>query len=269
MAGERELAEIQSPLLRRSEPAWYKEPPAAAPSESLDPELLQTLLFMGRVEDHTSAYSLFSYLNPKLQEDIEFAGEAATWATQEWWHGQQIWSLLRHFEPSMDRARDRVQQASTLSLWHKFKQRLIAELGPMTLGPETMAGIVAVRGFYNELTTRAGYNLLRELADHPDLAILKPIADEESLHAANYRKRAEEILDGSRRAQSVARFVVKHNVMIVGEDYRGTSEADAVIRTLFGNSRAAGVAASVDEALSTLPGLQGLNILQARVSQAL
>jgi hypothetical protein len=239
--------------------------------DPLMPAHAEALLYMRRVEDHTSSYSLFAKLNPQLQGDVIYAGQVALWEYQEWCHAEQLSRIITFLEPdAMDRRSDRMVQQRERDAIGRFTRPLGAMGLIAAVGPDIASAVVAVRGYFNELTTGYGYSMLLELADHPLLDKTLPnIRKEETMHATLYKERALEKLDGSKTAQRVVRMILSRKPTIVGEEYRGTAEADIVIKTLFANKRFADIAERIDSNLANLPGMKGLAPMQRRVRQAM
>jgi hypothetical protein len=132
----------------------------------------------------------------------------------------------------------------------------------------------STRIYRNEVMTLKGYGSLLSKVNtpkpHPVLdPLLRNLMSEESHHARFYRQIAERYLGSNPRARRAARYAMNRWWGIVGENFAGSDGADRVLLYLFRDERGRDLADKVDEAVSSLPGLKGVNPMRRRVDQAI
>jgi hypothetical protein len=94
--------------------------------------------------------------------------------------------------------------------------------------------------------------------------VLSRIAAQETRHIAFYASQARERLGRSRKAQRITRFALRSAWQPVGSGVMPASEVRHHVEHLLSDD-AAEVARRVDAKIDTLPGLQGMRLVEGRV----
>ena len=118
-------------------------------------------------------------------------------------------------------------------------------------------------GAANEWSAITAYNRMADLEEDPVLAeLLKRIAKQEARHVAFYTSQARDRLGKSRKAQVLARFALKNFWAPVGSSIMDRTEVVHVMGHLMGGPEGRKGARKIDTAISGLPGLEGLTIVE-------
>ncbi|MCU1407263.1 MAG: ferritin-like protein, partial [Glaciihabitans sp.] len=117
-------------------------------------------------------------------------------------------------------------------------------------------------GAANEYSAITAYNRMAELENDPVLAeLLKRIAKQEARHVAFYTSQARERLAKSKKAQVMARFALSNFWAPVGSSIMEKVEVQHVMGQLMGGPEGRKAARKIDTAISGMPGLSGLSIV--------
>ncbi|MCU1514120.1 MAG: ferritin-like protein, partial [Microbacteriaceae bacterium] len=118
-------------------------------------------------------------------------------------------------------------------------------------------------GAANEWSAITAYNRMADLEEDPVLAeLLKRIAKQEARHVAFYTSQARDRLAKSKKAQVLARFALKNFWSPVGSSIMEKSEVIHVMGHLMSGPDGRKGARKIDTAISGLPGMSGLRIVE-------
>ena len=133
---------------------------------------------------------------------------------------------------------------------------------------ERLVALHMTWGAINEWTAQASYARLGQRAGHPVLSeLLKRIARQEGRHVDFYASQAGERLAASPAAQRVVRWGLRRLWRPVGSGIMPAAETDFVIRHLYAGPDGAPYVERIDKRIERLPGLAGLGLVAAAVSQ--
>ncbi|MCU1533851.1 MAG: hypothetical protein JWR53_332, partial [Glaciihabitans sp.] len=171
----------------------------------LNDQSLRTLRYMTDVEYHTVCYTRDLLTTPSHKE-AEMSSFMTMWNREEFWHGEALATVLGHHGIVVD-----FDELKATRLKLGWKDRL-DPIKQSLLGKLVGADFVAVHmawGAANELSAIQAYNRMADLEKDPTLAVLlKRIAAQEARHVAFYTSQARDRLAKSKRAQTLARFVL-------------------------------------------------------------
>jgi hypothetical protein len=231
-------------------------------SAPLDEPSLRCLRYMHDVEGHTACY-LRDVLVTRAHKDPTLTAFMACWAYEEHWHGEAIARVLEaHGEPSgrtrLERMRRRLPRRDAV-------RPLLFSLASAVSG--SLPAVHMVWGAVNEWSTQAGYGRLAAKSGHPVLGdLLRRIMKQEGRHIDFYSHEAKVRLAERPRAQSLARFALRHFWSPVGSGVMPEEEVRFLARHLFGGTEGIEAARRIDRQIDRLPGLRGLHLLEGSVA---
>jgi hypothetical protein len=219
---------------------------------------LRTLRYMADVEYHTVCYTRDLLTTPSHKE-AEMGAFMTMWNREEFWHGEALATVLGIHGIIVDF--DELK-AKRLKLGWRDKLDPIKQ---SVIGKVVGADFVAVHmawGAANEWSAITAYNRMAALEEDPVLAeLLKRIAKQEARHVAFYTSQARDRLAKSTKAQKFARFALSNFWAPVGSSIMEKNEVKHVMGHLMGGEEGRKAARKIDTAISGLPGLQGLTIV--------
>lgn len=219
---------------------------------------LRTLRYMADVEYHTVCYTRDLLTTPSHKE-AEMGAFMTMWNREEFWHGEALATVLGIHGITVDF--DELK-AKRLKLGWRDKLDPIKQ---SVIGKVVGADFVAVHmawGAANEWSAITAYNRMAALEEDPVLAeLLKRIAKQEARHVAFYTSQARERLAKSVKAQKFARFALSNFWAPVGSSIMEKNEVKHVMGHLMGGEDGRKAARKIDTAISGLPGLEGLTIV--------
>jgi hypothetical protein len=219
---------------------------------------LRTLRYMADVEYHTVCYTRDLLTTPSHKE-AEMGAFMTMWNREEFWHGEALATVLGIHGIVVDF--DELK-AKRLKLGWRDKLDPIKQ---SVIGKVVGADFVAVHmawGAANEWSAITAYNRMAALEEDPVLAeLLKRIAKQEARHVAFYTSQARERLAKSTKAQKFARFALSNFWAPVGSSIMEKNEVKHVMGHLMGGEDGRKAARKIDTAISGLPGLEGLTIV--------
>jgi hypothetical protein len=219
---------------------------------------LRTLRYMADVEYHTVCYTRDLLTTPSHKE-AEMGAFMTMWNREEFWHGEALATVLGIHGITVDF--DELK-AKRLKLGWRDKLDPIKQ---SVIGKVVGADFVAVHmawGAANEWSAITAYNRMAALEEDPVLAeLLKRIAKQEARHVAFYTSQARERLAKSTKAQKFARFALSNFWAPVGSSIMEKNEVKHVMGHLMGGTDGRKAARKIDTAISGLPGLEGLTIV--------
>lgn len=230
----------------------------------LRPESLRVLKYMCDVEYHTVCY-LRDLLTTPSHKEPEIGSFMTMWNREEFWHGEALAAVLGKHGITVDY--DELK-ATRLKLGWKdrldpIKQSLLGGL----VGHDFVAVHMAW-GAANEWSANAAYHRMAKLENHPVLAeLLKRIAQQETKHVAFYASQARTRLEASKKAQVIARFVLKKFWAPVGSGISTDSEVTHVMGHLFAGAEGRKLVRDIDSHIAKMPGMEGLTIVETALDK--
>lgn len=217
--------------------------------------------YFSDIEYQTVMY-MRDLLHTKAIEDPDMVSFLCMWNYEEHFHGQALSRLLEDCGASQEKSRiantrKKVTLHEKITGWGAaLFSRIFTHHYP---------ALFMTWGAINELTTLRAYERLEEMTQNPVLKILcQRIAKQERRHFAWYHNKARETLSRSIRTQKITRFVLERFWTPVGEGVKTPEEVSRLIQTLFEGKLAYDLAVEVDEKASSLPGLEGMNLMKNR-----
>jgi hypothetical protein len=224
------------------------------------------LTYFADVENQSLRY-LRMLLEMKIAYQPDVAAFLAIWNYEEFFHGHALEQLLRSCGVRIEE--DRREQ--------KQRQKHLNEYIEIALLPflsrvyrEAFPAVYLTFGAIAELTTLHAYESLAARSQNPALRTLaERIARQERRHFAWYFNNAEARLARSTTAQHLTRLLLRFNWVPVGAGIHHKNEVARLFRILFyPRPKAQQLVRSIDEKLASLPGLQGLALMQGYFARA-
>jgi hypothetical protein len=220
---------------------------------------LRTLRYMTDVEYHTVCYTRDLLTTPSHKE-ADMSAFMTMWNREEFWHGEALATVLGMHGITVDF--DEVKAGRMKLGWRDrldpIKQSVIGKIA----GNDFVAVHMAW-GAANEWSAIQAYNRMADLEEDPVLAeLLKRIAKQEARHVAFYTSQARDRLAKSRKAQVLARFALGNFWAPVGSSIMERDEVIHVMSHLMSGPEGRKSARKIDAAISGLPGLTGLKIVE-------
>jgi rubrerythrin len=254
---------------------------ADIPNHPLSDGDIMCMHYMMDIESHTVVY-LRDLLATRAAADPYVTGFLCCWVYEELWHGEAFSDFLRAYGIELP-AEPKLPDGSTpMPTRPNRTRRLREQLGaghrlsllPTMLGSILMRDFVALHmtwGAINELSTLTAYHQLIRRSRHPVLhQMLRRVIQDERRHFAFYRAQAKARLAASPRAGQLVRLALKAFWTPVGAGVKSQEEVDALAIHLFGDCDEGREAMrEIDATVSSLPGLEGLTLLEATLDAAL
>lgn len=242
-------------------------------------EEARCLAYMMDIESHTVIF-LRDLLATKAAFEPDITAFLSCWVYEELWHGEAFSRFLGEAgfatEPDGERTSwdDPYPSKVVRNSW--IRRKIGAKGYAAHIG--TLIGSAAVRDFpalhmtwgaVNELSTLTGYHRLIAKTEHPVMVdLLGRVIKDERRHYAFYRNQAALRLRRNVRTQRVVRWAMEHLWAPVGTGVRPQIETDFVVAYLMGDHDGFQVAREMDATLSELPGLEGVELVQSAVRDA-
>jgi hypothetical protein len=263
--------------------AWFHETDWDRSAEVKLPDIaLKTIKYFGLIEGNVcKTYVRLASASKAIREKTDYTDFSAwAWPGDENGHSIALFRFLDQYHGRTASTRQKELDDKFNNQSKKEKLGIAALQLAGVVAPRTYAAVYAVRGYYNESVTLAGYGSLlgkvnevsnRQIGEpHPVLdKIFRSVMKEERNHRNSYRPMAERFLSESSIHQTAARKSLEVMPGLVGENFGGGREADEVLLYLFKDIRGRELAEKIDHKMSSLPGLAGVTPTQNRVEQAL
>ena len=226
---------------------------------------LRVLRYMCDVESHTVCYLRDLLVTPS-HADPEVTTFLTMWNYEEYWHGEVLADVLAAH--GIQTSSEHIVEVRTRQGWKDkiapIKQSLLANL----IGEDFIATHMAW-GAINEWLTHAGYSALKRIEKNPVLdEVLTRIAAQETRHIAFYASQARERLARSKKARRITRFALAKAWQPVGSGVMPQPEVRHLVSPLMG-ADGGDTVRRLDAKIDTLPGLQGLRLMERRVDAIL
>lgn len=232
----------------------------------LTPDEVFALTYFADVENQSLRY-LRMLLGMKIAFQPDVSAFLAIWNYEEFFHGHELERLLSVCGLRIsDNRRELKQQSSRLN--EKIEALLVPILS--RIYADEFPAVYLTFGAMAELTTLRGYESLAERSQNPGLRLLSErIAKQERRHFAWYFNGAQALLANSPTAQRITRHALQLNWLPVGAGIHEPHEVERLFRILFYPREAARARVrEIDARITSLPGLQGLSLLQRYFARA-
>jgi hypothetical protein len=225
-----------------------------------------TLTYFADVENQSLRY-LRMLLDMKIAFQPDVAAFLAIWNYEEFFHGYELEQLLRSC--GVELAPERREQKRRGRGWNEYVEALLVPLLSRVYA-DAFPAVYLSFGAIAELTTLRGYENLAQRSPNPALRLLaERIAKQERRHFAWYFNNAEGLLARSATAQRLTRRLLHFTWVPVGAGVHQPEEVARLFRVLFyPRADAAALVRSIDDKIATLPGLQGLSLMQGYFQRA-
>jgi hypothetical protein len=188
------------------------------------------------------------------------------WGVEEITHGELINRFLEEagFESGNDWFAETKRQIPA-----SYKRQMNLTLTLTNFVGRKFIGAHMAYGAVNEFSALQSYRRLAELADHPVLTfIMRGIMREESVHSLFYWNVAKLELERSAVSRKLARFVLKHFYVPVGQGAKAAKDAKYTISTLFGEQESLNrLDKHVTQRMQELPGFNGLQSVTEKLTK--
>jgi len=232
----------------------------------------------GLTEDEKFVLTYFSdvesqtirYLKMLLQMKIAFKPSVAafltTWSYEEFFHGYELGRLMAVCGSPLDD--NRVENVSGKARFNEWLEAMFAPMLSRIFSNQFPAVYLSF-GAIQEMTTLRGYEHLRHYTRNPVLQLLcERIAKQERRHFAWYFNHARELLLESRGARILARKLLEFNWVPVGAGIKSPDEVKRLFSTLFPVETARKLVREIDAKMGTLPGLEGIRLMEPYFEKA-
>lgn len=237
---------------------------AAKSGLSLDERF--ALTYFSDIESQTIRY-LRTLLGMKIAFQPAIAAFLSTWSYEEFYHGHALGRLLAECGYPLEENRVSVVEKKA-----GFNEWLEVAFGPLLsrIFSRQFPALYMAFGAVQELTTLRGYERLGESTSNPILKTLcLRIAKQERRHFAWYFNNAREQLVNSRSAQRLTRKLLELFWVPVGAGVKTRKEVIRLFSILFPEGHGQGLIAEVDRRIGTLPGLNGIRLMQSYFEKAI
>lgn len=233
---------------------------AEAARTGLSADEIFTLTYFADVENQSLRY-LRMLLGMKIAFQPDVAAFLAIWNYEEFFHGHALEQLLTHCGVHI--GSDRRERKRRDKRLNEYIEALLVPL-LSRLYADAFPAVYLTFGAIAELTTLRGYESLAARSQNPALRLLaERIAKQERRHFAWYFNNAAARLDGSRTAQRLTRRLLRFNWVPVGAGIHEPDEVSRLFRILFyPRDSARQLVHGIDTKLASLPGLEGLALMQ-------
>ncbi|MEO7803982.1 MAG: ferritin-like domain-containing protein [Actinomycetota bacterium] len=243
------------------------------------PAEARCLTYMMDIESHTVIF-LRDLLATRAAFEPDITAFLSCWVYEELWHGEAFSRFLGEagfsLAPDGERTGAETSYPSRVArnTWIRRKmgsKGYAAHMGTL-LGSALVRDFPAIHmtwGAVNEFSTLTAYHRLIAKTEHPIMIdLLQRVIKDERRHYAFYRNQASLRLACSRQARKVTRWAMEKVWAPVGTGVRPQAETDFVVAYLMGDPGGMQTAREMDSAMSQLPGLGGLRIVENSVKEA-
>jgi len=231
---------------------------AACKAHGLTDREIECLKFFADIESQTVYYFLEI---AKLQavRDPGFLTFLTMWNYEEYFHSHAITRVLVECGVPVESATERstrIRGTRRFRTWlEDTSQTLMSKLFP-----RRFIGLWCFWGSMQECLTTQAYEEVMRATQNPVLAeLMRRIAKQERRHFAYYYNEARErLLDPG--TQRLCRFIAKNFYAPVGAGVKSAEQAAQLVATLFPGDRIFEVMGYIEKRVSTLPGMEGLDV---------
>lgn len=217
------------------------------------------LTYFSDIESQTIRY-MKMLLRMKIAFKPDVAAFLTVWNYEEYFHGYELAKLLAVCGHPLEE--NRVEQVKNRARFNEWLEMLFAPLLSKIFSHQFPAVYLSF-GAIQEMTTLRGYENLRNYTRNPALKILcDRIAKQERRHFAWYFNHARELLEKSHGSRLLTRRLLKFNWVPVGAGVKTPPEVKRLFTSIFPGEAGRKVVKEVDAKISTLPGLEGLQLME-------
>lgn len=204
------------------------------------------------------------YLRTLLQMKIAFRPSVmaflTTWSYEEFFHGHTLARLMAECGHPLEE--NRIEAVTGKARFNEWLEKIMGPLASRVFSNQFPAVYMSF-GAIQEMTTLRGYERLKESTKNPVLKVLcDRIARQERRHFAWYFNSAREQLAHSRGARWLARKILELNWVPVGAGVKSRDEVNRLFSILFPGDTGRKLVREVDTKISTLPGLEGIRLME-------
>jgi hypothetical protein len=223
------------------------------------------LTYFSDVESQTIRY-MKVLLGMKIAFTPSVSAFLTTWSYEEFFHGYELGRLMAVCGAPLEE--DRVEGMTRKARFNEWLEAVFAPLLSRIFSNQFPAVYLSF-GAIQELTTLRGYEFLHRYTQNPVLKILcERIAKQERRHFAWYFNHARELLLESSGARVLARKLLEFNWVPVGAGIKSPAEVKRLFMTLFPRESAREFVREVDSKMGTLPGLEGIRLMEPYFEKA-
>lgn len=258
---------------------WYEKQPRSLTPEfintiqwdevrrhPLDKKFIPVLVYMRDVEVLTEMYHDQMKRTPTGKEP-SISKFMERWGVEEITHGELINRFLN--EAGIETGKDWIDETKR-QVPESYTRQMKVILTLTNFVGRRFIGAHMAYGAVNEFTALQSYRRLAELANHPVLTyILRGIMREESVHSTFYQNVAKLELNRSIISRKLARFVLKHFFVPVGQGAKLEKDTNYMGKTLFGDEEGLElIDKHVTKRMQELPGFQGLQSVTQKIAKS-
>ncbi|HEX5659797.1 MAG TPA: hypothetical protein VFX59_21530 [Polyangiales bacterium] len=237
----------------------------AAADAGLSEDEQFVLTYFADQENQTIRY-LRMLLGMRIALRPDVAAFLSTWSYEEFFHGYELERMMKSCGGAVaDDRRDALTEGKRLN---EYIEAALIPVLSATFKSQFPAVYMAF-GAIQELTTLRGYEHISERTQNPVLKTLcDRIAKQERRHFAWYFNNARVLLAESRVAQRLTRGLLAFNWVPVGAGTHSPQDVHRLFQVLFHPAPHAGeVMREIDEKMASLPGMEGLALMQGYFSK--
>ncbi len=223
------------------------------------------LTYFSDIEGQTIVY-LRDILKSPTSLDPEIIGFLSMWNYEEYFHGRALGTLLAAC--GVPRERDSIRKVRLGSRLSESLEVFFSSLISRYYS-EQYTALYMSWGAMQEYTTLQGYEQILKTTKNPVLKVLVDrIAKQERRHFAWYFNNARERLEQRGSSRKLTRFLMDHFWAPVGAGVKPDETVVQLMTTLFPGSSGLEMARAIDEKMSSLPGLEGLTLMERFIRKA-
>src|SRR5262245_45243422 len=223
------------------------------------------LTYFSDVESQTIRY-MKTLLQMKIAFKPSVSAFLTTWSYEEFFHGYELARLLAVCGSPLEE--DRIEKVTCKARFNEWLEAVFAPLLSRIFSKQFPAVYLSF-GAIQEMTTLRGYENLKRYTSNPVLRILcDRIAKQERRHFAWYFNHARDLLLESSGARFLARKLLEFNWVPVGAGIKSPEEVKRLFLTLFPQESARNFVREIDSKMGSLPGLEGIRLMEAYFERA-
>ena len=223
------------------------------------------LTYFSDVENQTIRY-MKMLLGMKIAFKPDVAAFLAMWNYEEFFHG---FELMRLMEVCGRQVEDRREYNHQRLRFNEMLENMFVPVLSRVFSDQFPAVYLSF-GAIQEMTTLRAYEHLRSYTRNPVLEILcDRIAKQERRHFAWYFNHARDLLEEFPSARKLTRRLMEFNWVPVGAGFHTPAEVKRLFTTIFYPiENARNLVREIDGKIGTLPGLEGIRLMEPFFTKA-